>query len=176
MDWGFRAWQAKPIAAKGKRVQTAEVQLGDAREVGLVAPRDLAVTIPAGHGAATCRCGSSISGPIKAPIKAGEHIADLSSRPADTPPQTLPLVAESAVGEAGLLRSHRRRLPLAVRHGVSAAARRRGRFISLEGGEGVGKSTQVRAAGRRRCARAGSRWSRRASRAAAPAPRRSARC
>ncbi|PTS90626.1 D-alanyl-D-alanine carboxypeptidase, partial [Sphingomonas sp. HMWF008] len=38
MEWGFRAWQAKPILAKGKQIETAEVQLGSASKVGLVAP------------------------------------------------------------------------------------------------------------------------------------------
>jgi D-alanyl-D-alanine carboxypeptidase (penicillin-binding protein 5/6) len=40
-------------------------------------------------------------GPVKAPIKAGQHIADLIVTTSDGPPQTLPLVAESNVGEAG---------------------------------------------------------------------------
>ncbi|WP_156678747.1 D-alanyl-D-alanine carboxypeptidase family protein [Sphingomonas profundi] len=100
MDWGFRAWQAKPIAAKGRRVQTAEVQQGDAREVGLVAPRDLAVTIPAGT-AGNMQVKIVYNGPIKAPIKAGDHIADLVVTTGDTPPQMMPLVAESSVGTAG---------------------------------------------------------------------------
>ncbi|TVV73479.1 D-alanyl-D-alanine carboxypeptidase family protein [Sphingomonas solaris] len=100
MDWGFRAWQAKPIVAKGKRVQTAEVQLGSAGTVGLVAPRDLAVTVPAGT-AGEVRTRVVYEGPIKAPIAAGQHIADLVVTTGDTPPQTLPLVAESAVDKAG---------------------------------------------------------------------------
>ncbi len=100
MDWGFRAWTAKPIVAKGKRVQTAEVQLGDAREVGLVAPRDLAVTVPSGT-ASGIQTRVVYQGPVKAPIKAGQHIADLVITTGDTPPQTLPLVAESDVAQAG---------------------------------------------------------------------------
>ena len=100
MDWGFRAWSAKPIAAKGKRVQTAEVQQGDARTVGLVAPRDLAVTIPAGS-AGNMQVKVVYNGPIKAPIKAGDHIADLLVMTGDTPPQSMPLVAESNVESAG---------------------------------------------------------------------------
>ena len=40
-------------------------------------------------------------GPIKAPIKAGQHIADLVVTSPDMPEQRLPLVAESDVGEAG---------------------------------------------------------------------------
>lgn len=100
MDWGFRAWRAKPIVAKGKRVQTASVQLGDASEVGLVAPRNLSITIPAGSSP-EMTAKVVYDGPIKAPIKAGQHIADLVVTPADGASQTLPLVAESDVGEAG---------------------------------------------------------------------------
>lgn len=48
MEWGFRAWQAKPILAKGKQIETAEVQLGTSNKVGIVAPSDLSATVPAG--------------------------------------------------------------------------------------------------------------------------------
>lgn len=100
MQWGFRAWKAVPLVAKGKRVQTAEVQLGDARSVGLVAPRDLAVTVPVG-AASDMKVSVLYQGPIKAPIKQGQHIADLIVQTGDTPPQRMPLVAETAVDQAG---------------------------------------------------------------------------
>lgn len=100
IDWGFKAWASKPIVSKGKRVQTAEVQLGDESEVGLIAPRDIAVTLPAG-AAANMKVSVVYNGPIKAPIRKGQHIADLVVATPDTPPQTMPLVAESDVGEAG---------------------------------------------------------------------------
>ena len=100
MDWGFRAWQAKPIVAKGRKVETAEVQLGDANSVGLVAPANLTATMPAGV-APDIQLRVVYDGPIKAPIKAGQHIADLVVTTPDMPPQRLPLVAESDVGEAG---------------------------------------------------------------------------
>ncbi len=100
MDWGFRAWQAKPLVAKGRRVETAEVQLGDAAEVGLVAPSNLTITLPAGV-APEMQAKVVYQGPIKAPIKAGQHIADLVVSSPDVPAQRLPLVAESDVGEAG---------------------------------------------------------------------------
>ncbi|MDB5682517.1 MAG: serine-type D-Ala-D-Ala carboxypeptidase [Sphingomonas bacterium] len=100
MNWGFRAWKSVPIVARGKRVQTAEVQLGDTTEVGLVAPGDLAVTVPSGLGS-EMKTRIVYQGPIKAPIKAGQHIADLVVTTPDMPAQRLPLVAESAVGEAG---------------------------------------------------------------------------
>ena len=100
MNWGFRAWQAKPIVAKGRKVQTAEVQLGDHREVDLVAPRDLTVTIAAGLGS-DLKKKVVYQGPIKAPIKKGDHIADIVVTGPDMMPQKLPLVAANDVGPAG---------------------------------------------------------------------------
>ncbi len=100
MDWGFRAWSTKPLFAKGKQVETAEVQGGDSSTVGLVAPRNLAVTIPAG-ASPSVRVKIVYMGPIKAPIAAGQHVADLVVETSDTPPQSMPLVAATAVGEAG---------------------------------------------------------------------------
>lgn len=100
MDWGFRAWQAKPIVAKGRKVETAEVQLGDSATVGLIAPSNLTATMPAGV-APDIQLRVVYDGPIKAPIKAGQHIADLVVMTPDMPPQRLPLVAETDVGEAG---------------------------------------------------------------------------
>ncbi len=100
MDWGFRAWSTKPLFTKGKQVEAAEVQGGDASSVGLVAPRNLAVTLPAGS-ASSVKVKVVYMGPIKAPIAAGQHVADLVVETADTPPQSMPLVAATAVGEAG---------------------------------------------------------------------------
>lgn len=100
MDWGFRAWQAKPIVAKGKQVDTAEVQLGSASKVGLVAPANLTATLPAG-AAPDIQLRVVYDGPVKAPIKAGQHIADLVVITPDMAPQKLPLVAANDVGQAG---------------------------------------------------------------------------
>ncbi|UAK22843.1 D-alanyl-D-alanine carboxypeptidase family protein [Sphingomonas nostoxanthinifaciens] len=100
MNWGLHAWQAKPLFAKGKQVATAPVQRGAARSVGLVAPRDLAVTLPAGMGS-DVKVSVAYDGPIKAPIKAGTPIAQLIVRTPDGPPQVMPLVAASDVPVAG---------------------------------------------------------------------------
>ena len=102
MNWGFRAWKSQPLFARGRKIADAQVQLGDADTVGLVAPRDLAVTLPAAAGR-NIRVKIVYQGPIKAPIKAGQHIADLIVSTPDTPPQTMPLVAAEAVDEAGIL-------------------------------------------------------------------------
>jgi D-alanyl-D-alanine carboxypeptidase (penicillin-binding protein 5/6) len=103
MNWGFRAWQARPLYKQGQKVESAEVQLGTEQSIGLVAPRDLAVTIPAGLGS-EIKTSVVYNGPIKAPIKAGQHIGDLIVQTPDTPPQSMPLVAEKDVEEAGFFR------------------------------------------------------------------------
>lgn len=103
MNWGFRAWTAHPVVAKGRQVGFAGVQGGASSEVGLIAPRDLAVTVP--QGATPTLNGKIVYlGPLKAPIKAGDHVADLIVSTPDGGPQTLPLVAEKDVGEAGFFR------------------------------------------------------------------------
>ncbi len=100
MEWGFGAWRARPLVSQGKRVTTADVQLGSESEVGLVAPKNLTVTIPAG-ASPEMTAKVVYNGPVKAPIAAGQHIADLVVTMPNMAPQTMPLVAESAVEEAG---------------------------------------------------------------------------
>ena len=101
IQWGFNAWQAKPLFKAGQKVGSAQVQLGSETEVPLVAPRDLAVTIPAGMAAGATKMTIRYQGPITAPIKKGQEVAQLVVSTADTPPQVVPLVAVEDVGRAG---------------------------------------------------------------------------
>ncbi|MFL6728357.1 MAG: D-alanyl-D-alanine carboxypeptidase family protein [Sphingomicrobium sp.] len=101
IQWGFNAWTAKPLFRKDAQVGTARVQMGSSSEVRLVAPRDLAVTVPAGLGGGATGIKIRYQGPVAAPIRKGDHIADLVITTADTPPQVVPLVAGDDVGEAG---------------------------------------------------------------------------
>lgn len=100
MDWGFRAWKSQPLFNQNEKVADAQVQGGGDDVVPLVAPRNIAVTLPAG-AAGSIRAKVVYNGPLKAPIAKGQHVADLVVTTADTPPQTMPLVAAEAVGEAG---------------------------------------------------------------------------
>ena len=99
-DWGFRAWQTRPLVDQNERIGEAQVQLGSDDKVGLVAPRSVAVTYPAGLGQ-NIRARIVYQGPIKAPIQQGQHIADLHVQVEGMPAQVTPLHAEKAVGEAG---------------------------------------------------------------------------
>jgi D-alanyl-D-alanine carboxypeptidase (penicillin-binding protein 5/6) len=100
MQWGFNAWQSRPLARQGQRVGEAQVQLGGASTVGLVAPQNIAVTYPTGQGR-NLRARIVYQGPVHAPIARGQHIADLVVTTDDMPSQTMALVAAEDVGEAG---------------------------------------------------------------------------
>ena len=102
IQWGFAAWQDKPLFKAGTEVAKARVQMGSSSEVPLVAARDLAVTVPAGLSITSqMHVKVRYDGPIKAPIKKGDEIAQLVVTTGDTAPQVVPLVAGEDVGEAG---------------------------------------------------------------------------
>lgn len=100
MEWGFGAWKAQPLARAGSIIETAEVHLGDKDSVGLVAPRDYAVTVPRAGGS-EMRVKVVYNGPLKAPIAKGQKVAELEISRAGMPTTKLPLVAAEAVGKAG---------------------------------------------------------------------------
>ena len=100
MNWGFNAWTSKPLYKAGQTVGSAKVQLGSETEVSLVAPRDIALTMPAGLGGQIRSTRIRYNGPLKAPIAKGAHVADLIVT-TDSGPQIMPLNAGEAVAEAG---------------------------------------------------------------------------
>jgi D-alanyl-D-alanine carboxypeptidase (penicillin-binding protein 5/6) len=101
IQWGFAAWQAKPLFQQGAKVGIAKVQMGSSSEVPLVAPRNLAVTVPAGLSTGAIRTKIRYNGPLVAPIAKGQEVAQLVVTTGDTPPQIVPLVAGEDVGRAG---------------------------------------------------------------------------
>jgi D-alanyl-D-alanine carboxypeptidase (penicillin-binding protein 5/6) len=101
IQWGFGAWTDKPLFKAGAKVGTAQVQMGSSTEVPLVAPRDLAVTIPAGLSSGATSMKIRYDGPLMAPIAKGQEVAQLVITTGDTPPQVVSLVAGEDVGRAG---------------------------------------------------------------------------
>ncbi len=100
MDWGFKSWRSRPLFTKGTQVETAEVQGGWSRTVPLVAPRNLAVTLPI-TGADKLNARVVYDGPVAAPIAKGQEIARLVVTDGDGSTQSLPLVAGEEVAQAG---------------------------------------------------------------------------
>ena len=87
IQWGFNAWQAKPLFQQGAKVGTAQVQMGSSNAVSLVAPRDLAATVPAGLSSGSIQTKIRYNGPLVAPIAKGQEVAQLVLTTGDTPPR-----------------------------------------------------------------------------------------
>lgn len=102
LNWAFRQFVLKTVITAGQHVADAEVWLGGAKTVGLVAARDVRMLVPAlvqeGLDARVL-----YNGPLKAPIAAGSQVAELVISVPDLPDHTIPLVTANAVAAAGFL-------------------------------------------------------------------------
>ena len=100
LEWGFAAWQSRPLFESGALIGEGRVQGGDARYVGLTAQRAIAAILPGSNGKVA---GLRIvyQGPLKAPLAKGAQVAELEISVDGLPPSRVPLVTAQAVGEAG---------------------------------------------------------------------------
>lgn len=103
IEWGFDAFDSHPLFHKGSYIGDASVQDGSARTVALIAPDNIGFALPRGHDAEV-DLEIRYEGPLRAPIRAGEQVAELVITPKGMPSSHVPLVARDGVAEAGLVR------------------------------------------------------------------------
>ena len=102
MNWGFAAFDSRPLFAPGATVGTARVQDGEARSVPLVAPAAIAATAPKGTRSRV-RLRIVYAGPLQAPVHKGDTVAELEIVVGGQTPNRVPLVAGADVARAGAL-------------------------------------------------------------------------
>jgi serine-type D-Ala-D-Ala carboxypeptidase (penicillin-binding protein 5/6) len=100
MQWGFDTWESRSLFRKNRVVVTAPVQLGKDSSVALIAPRDLAASLPKG-GSGKIVLRVRYNGPIRAPFRKGTELAQLVVKLPGGGQQVMPLVAAKSVAEAG---------------------------------------------------------------------------
>lgn len=100
VNWAFRQFVLKTVAKGGLRVAEAPVWMGRDSTVGLVPAKDVVLLVPAsvqdGISAEV-----SFTGPLAAPLIAGQPVAELIVHVPDLPDARIPLVTEAAVDRAG---------------------------------------------------------------------------
>ena len=100
VNWAFRQFVVEKFATSGSEIGKAKVWNGKSRDVSLVLEKDLNVMLPV-----LSSTGPSFSveymGPIKAPIKKGDRIAELIIRSADLPETRHALLAGNSVFSGG---------------------------------------------------------------------------
>ena len=102
VNWAFRQFAQRPLAKKGERIATADVWMGDAPTVGLVPAEDISVLLPVLAGN-DVPAEVVYTGPIQAPITAGQQLAELVLSPEGLPETRIPLMAETDVADGGFM-------------------------------------------------------------------------
>lgn len=100
LQWGFSAWRAQLLYKAQVTVATLPVQLGTENRIRVVAPRRLALALPA-KDAPRYKLIVRYYGPISAPFKKGTEVAQLVAKFDDGTEQVMPLVTAHSVAEAG---------------------------------------------------------------------------
>ena len=99
-EWGYAAWESRAFLEAGSIVGAAQVQNGEARSVTLTVPR--AYSLAWIRGSEPAVSGRIVyQGPLRAPIKQGQQVAELELEVSGQPPHSIPLVAQHSVGVAG---------------------------------------------------------------------------
>ena len=99
MEWGFQAFDSKVVFPVGAVLASARVQNGGLRHVAAVAPRPIRLAMPRGSRPAVS-LEVRYDGPLRAPIRKGDTIAQLAIFFDGKQVSTLPLVAERSVASA----------------------------------------------------------------------------
>ncbi|UIP05764.1 D-alanyl-D-alanine carboxypeptidase [Erythrobacter sp. SDW2] len=109
MEWGFDNFQSTQLFARGAEFGSARVQDGSASEVTLTTDHPIRFSVPVG---ATRKLSLAIAydGPLRAPVRAGETVAELVISVDGMEPSRVPLVAAENVAKAGFFRRIRNAL------------------------------------------------------------------
>ena len=102
VNWAFRQFAEKQVVRAGEKVADAEVWMGAAGTVGLVAEEDVSALMPTlTDGPLTAEV--VYTGPVSAPIAKGDPLGELVFAPEGLPETRVPLVAAEDVALGGFV-------------------------------------------------------------------------
>ncbi|MDW3182115.1 D-alanyl-D-alanine carboxypeptidase family protein [Roseobacter sp.] len=102
VNWAFRQFAMRPLATAGEQFAQANVWMGSEPTVGLVAAEDISILMPA-LAANEIEGEVVYTGPVNAPIKAGDQLAELVFTLEGLPETRLPLVADRDIAAGGFV-------------------------------------------------------------------------
>lgn len=102
VNWAFRQFAERTLAAPGQMITQADVWMGAEPRVGLVAEGALNVLLPVLGGDAV-EAEVVYTGPIRAPVQKGQKLAELILTPEGLPETRVPLVADRDVPRGGFV-------------------------------------------------------------------------
>ncbi len=102
VNWAFRQFAEKTIVTKGATIASAEVWMGATDRVDLVAEEDVTMLLPT-LSANGLEAEVVYTGPIEAPVRQGQKLAELIIRPEGLPERRVQLVAAGTVEAGGFV-------------------------------------------------------------------------
>lgn len=102
VNWAFRQFAEKTIVTKDTEIARADVWLGSEESVGLTADKDLTLLLPRATPGGI-KAEVVYTGPVEAPISAGQQLAELIISPEGLEETRVPLFATSAVEAGGFM-------------------------------------------------------------------------
>jgi D-alanyl-D-alanine carboxypeptidase (penicillin-binding protein 5/6) len=101
VNWAFRQFAEREVVTEGTEVAQAEVFLGQSATVGMAAAESVTMLLPALLDS-EMEAEVIYSGPIQAPIVAGQELGELVIRVPNMEERRVPLLATQDVGTAGI--------------------------------------------------------------------------
>ncbi|TDL81275.1 D-alanyl-D-alanine carboxypeptidase [Palleronia sediminis] len=102
VNWAFRQFVEKQVVAEGQTVVTADVFMGAAPSVPLVAGRDATLLVPA-LDQDDLKAAARFTDPVRAPVEAGQELGTLVVSIDGMPDAEIPLIAANAVDKGGFV-------------------------------------------------------------------------
>ena len=100
VNWAFRQFARKSVVKAGEEVARAPIWMGEADSVGLTPAEDVSTLMPV-LGSSVLKAEVVFTGPVRAPVKKGDQIAELVFAPEGLPETRVPLVAAEDVAKGG---------------------------------------------------------------------------
>jgi len=102
INWAFRQFARKSVVKAGEEVARAPVWMGEAQSVGLTPAEDVETLLPVLDGDQVA-AQVVFTGPVRAPVAAGDRLAELVLTPEGLPETRVPLVAADAIEQGGFM-------------------------------------------------------------------------
>lgn len=100
VNWAFRQFAQREIVDEGTVIAEADVWMGDVPTVGLSVAEEVTLLVPVANQN-SLDAEVIYSGPLEAPIRAGQEVAELVISLDDLPKHRVPLVATNDVARGG---------------------------------------------------------------------------
>jgi len=102
VNWAFRQFARKSVVKASEEVARAPVWMGETQSVGLTPAENIETLLPV-LGGDQVAAQVVYTGPVRAPVAAGDQLAELVLTPEGLPETRVPLVAAEAVAQGGFV-------------------------------------------------------------------------